>query len=141
MKIAGPIICLVIGVALLVFGVVEHRTSARLQREGVEADATIIDKKETQQRRGKRRTVSLRFRDQEGIEHATSAFGVAAGSETWKKPIGATVRILYLPNDRSTRHSRHREADAGTVSLRWRLFDALWSLSGGPAPQIAPDVS
>jgi hypothetical protein len=103
-KTAGPIICLVIGVALLVLGVLEQKASARLQRDGVEADAIIVDKKETHQRRGKRRTVSLSFRDQEGREHTTSASGVSSSAETWRKPIGDTVRILYLSSDPRTTH-------------------------------------
>jgi hypothetical protein len=87
------------GLVFFGFAVYEFGIGRKLERDAVQTDATIVDKRETKGSKGrKKRHVDLRFVDAGGREHKMSH----SGSKLWRKSIGEQVAIMYLRDDPGT---------------------------------------
>lgn len=93
------IVLLIAGLVFLGFAAYEFNVVRKLDRDAVQTDATIVDKRETRGSKGsKKRRVELRFVDGAGREHTM----VHSGSKLWRKSIGEQVAIMYLRDDPGT---------------------------------------
>ena len=89
----------VAGLVFFGFAVYEFNVGRQLERDAVQADATIINKRETTNSKGrKHRRVDLRFLDITGQEQTMTH----SSSKLWRRSIGDTVPIVYLRDDPTT---------------------------------------
>ena len=98
-RFATGVVLFIAGLVFFGFAVYEFSVGRKLERDAVQTDATIVDKRETRGTKGsKKRRVELRFVDAAGREHTM----VHSGSKLWRKSIGERVAIMYLRDDPGT---------------------------------------